>query len=164
MKTYLVLSLILTCGLATAIEKPAAEKSATETLLDVTNYEETSIEAAVSAFDGMMAQLKQQNVPSAAIDEIRAEARALFSGIFTNPEMRKKTGELYDKHFSEGEIIELTEFYRTPLGQKTLAAMPSIMQEAIAQAMPALQEAMGGFQKKVGEIIEKHQKAADPNE
>ena len=55
----------------------------------------------------------------------------------------------------------MTEFYRTPLGQKNLAAMPSIMADSMNIAMPAVQKEMQGFQEKVAKIVEKHQKPAD---
>jgi hypothetical protein len=152
-------SLVLACGSLTA-----QEKSPVQTLLEVTRYEQTAIDSALAAFDGMIDQLKQQGVPDAAVEEIRAEARALYVRIFTADELRKQTVELYTKHFTEEEIVELTEFYRTPLGQKTLAATPAIMTDVMKVAMPAIQKEMPAFQQKVGEIVEKHQAPADGGE
>ncbi|MCW1887582.1 DUF2059 domain-containing protein [Luteolibacter flavescens] len=153
MKSTLLLSLsfFLVCGAVSA-----QAKTPVETLLEVTRYEETAIESAVAAFDGMIDQLKQQGVPEAAIKEIRTEARALYVKIFSGKEMRTKTEELYTKHFTEEEILELTEFYRTPLGQKTLSATPAIMTDVMKIAMPAIQKEMPTFQQKIGEIVEKH--------
>jgi hypothetical protein len=37
---------------------------------------------------------------------------------------------LYDKYFSEEELRQMVAFYRTPVGRKTIAVMPSLMQEA----------------------------------
>ena len=152
MKPAVFVSLLFACATASA-----QEKSPTQTLLEVTRYEETAVESALAAFDGMIDQLKQQGVPAEAIGEVRAEARRLYERIFTGDELRKQTEELYSKHFTEDEILELTEFYRTPLGQKTLAATPAIMADVMKIAMPAIQKEMPGFQQTIGEIIEKHQ-------
>ena len=37
---------------------------------------------------------------------------------------------LYDKYFSEEELVQMLAFYRTPVGRKTIEVMPSLMQEA----------------------------------
>jgi hypothetical protein len=163
MKAPIFLSLLLACGPLFAADK-AAEKTPVDELLEVMRYEETSVDSAVAAFDGMIDQMVQNGVPKEAVGEIRAEARALFTKVHSNPEMRKKTAELYSKHFTEDELKEMTEFYRTPLGQKTLAAMPAIMNDAMKLGMDAVQKEMPAFQQKVGEIVEKHQKAAAPED
>src|SRR5690348_5299284 len=121
MKASIFFSLVLACSPLWAAEK-VVEKTATDELLDVMHYEETSIESAFAAFDGMIDQMREGGVPKEAIAEIRAEARELFTKVHTNPAMRRKTAELYEKHFTEDEIKEMTEFYLTPLGQKTLAS------------------------------------------
>jgi hypothetical protein len=162
MKAPIFLSLLLACSPVFAADK-AAEKSATDELLAVMHYEDMAVDAAVAVFDGVMDQLKQNGVPAAAIGEIRVEARGLFTRIFANPEMRKQMKELYEKHFTESEILEMTEFYRTPLGQKTLSAMPAIMQDSTKMADPLVQKEMPAFQQKVAEIVEKHQKPAAPD-
>ena len=163
MRTSIFLSLLLACGPLLAADK-AAEKTPVDVLLEVMRYEETSIDSAVAAFDGMIDQMVQNGVPKEAIGEIRAEARALFSKVHSNPEMRQKTAELYSKHFTEDEIKEMTEFYRTPLGQKTLAAMPAIMNDAMKLGMDAVQNEMPAFQQKVADIVKKHQKGAAPKD
>jgi len=37
---------------------------------------------------------------------------------------------LYDEYFSEEELREMLAFYRTPVGRKNIAVMPSLMQKA----------------------------------
>lgn len=161
MKAPIFLSLLLACGPLFAADK-AAEKTATDELLEVMRYEETSIDSAVAAFDGMIDQMIQNGVPKEAVTEIQAEARKLFTKVHANPKMRQDMIKLYEKHFSEAEIKEMTEFYRTPLGQKTLAAMPAIMNDAMKLGMSAVQDEMPAFENKVAGIVEKHKKAAKP--
>ena len=36
---------------------------------------------------------------------------------------------IYDKYFSDKEIKELTQFYQTPLGRKTIEVMPKVLAE-----------------------------------
>jgi len=65
------------------------------------------------------------------------------------------------KHFSEEEIVELTNFYNTPLGKKTITEMPAIMQEnaqLLSQSpnyLPALQKFLSSEMDKRKDIIKK---------
>jgi len=70
------------------------------------------------------------NIPADLWDEFIREER---------DEIGKSTGELqepiiviYDSAFSTDEIKQLLEFYRSPLGQKVIAQMPSILQQSFA--------------------------------
>ncbi|NES82181.1 MAG: DUF2059 domain-containing protein [Moorea sp. SIO2B7] len=38
---------------------------------------------------------------------------------------------LYNKYYSEDELQDLVDFYRTPTGQKTLAVMPQLTQDSM---------------------------------
>ena len=38
---------------------------------------------------------------------------------------------IYDKHFSEEDLLGLVAFYETPLGKRLLAAQPQVMQESL---------------------------------
>ena len=38
---------------------------------------------------------------------------------------------LYDKHFSEVELVQLIQFYSSPLGHKILETMPVLLNEAV---------------------------------
>lgn len=162
MKKQILLSLLLVCGLAHA--EPTTDKPASEQLLDAIQYEQTTIDAAMAGFDGFIGQMKQNGVSDAAIAEIRKEAGKIYAKIFSAPEMRKKTAELYEKHFTEDELLQLVEFYRSPLGRKTLAGMPSVMKDAVTMAMPAIQKEMPAFQQKIQEIVEKHQAKPTPDD
>lgn len=53
---------------------------------------------------------------------------------------------LYDKYFTESELMDLVTFYRSPTGQKLVASLPSLMVDTIGavseKIMPKLQEFM----------------------
>ena len=38
---------------------------------------------------------------------------------------------IYHKHFTHDEVKEMTRFYATPLGQKTIRVMPTLMNESL---------------------------------
>lgn len=46
---------------------------------------------------------------------------------------------LYDRYFTEEELDEMVGFYRTTVGQKAIATMPMLMQEAAQSSFRAMQ-------------------------
>ena len=60
---------------------------------------------------------------------------------------------VYDKYFSDEEIVGLIKFYETPLGQKALSTLPKLMSE--------MQQIGGSWGQKLGrdcmtEVLEEH--------
>ena len=63
---------------------------------------------------------------------IPAEFWTAFSKKIKPEELVDLIVPIYDKHFSKEDIEGLIAFYQTPLGQKTLAALPAIERESSA--------------------------------
>jgi uncharacterized protein len=55
-------------------------------------------------------------------------------------EVMKDAPAIYARHFTASELRELTAFYKTPLGQKSLKAMPQIMADSVQLIMPRMPE------------------------
>jgi Uncharacterized protein conserved in bacteria (DUF2059) len=53
---------------------------------------------------------------------------------------------LYAKHFSDKEVIQLIEFYSTPLGRKVSITLPKLMQESMTTG--------ASYGKKIAPLIE----------
>jgi hypothetical protein len=49
---------------------------------------------------------------------------------------------LYQHHFTHDEIVQLTAFYSTPVGQKVLNEMPALMKEYMQTEQPRLEKMM----------------------
>ncbi len=56
---------------------------------------------------------------------------------------------LYDKYFTEEEIVAIAAFYRTPAGQKTLRVLPELTAEAMRQS----QELLGPQLVRIGDEV-----------
>jgi hypothetical protein len=69
---------------------------------------------------------------------------------------------LYDERFSEPELRQIVDFYRTPAGRKTLAVMPELMQEGLDATVLLVQPRVMEL---VGEILaEERQRALGAEE
>lgn len=80
------------------------------------------------------------------VDIARTSMGARFADI---QYLAKLYAPLYAEHYSEAELQELTDFWKSPIGQKTIAAMPAltegssrVLQEASIAFLPEFQAAV----------------------
>jgi uncharacterized protein len=55
--------------------------------------------------------------------------RAWIRKVFAAGDFESEMARIYMKAFTEGELLEITSFYKTPVGKKALAKLPSLMQQ-----------------------------------
>jgi hypothetical protein len=58
------------------------------------------------------------------------EVNAVFTEAL--PALRELVIPLYDRHFSLDELRGLNAFYSSPLGRKTIAVMPALLNDSMA--------------------------------
>jgi hypothetical protein len=118
---------LLLCGLAARVafgqEAPKVsphEQAAREMLqvMGVTRLADAGAEA--------MMGVVRQNPDLAPYDDV---VRSWYKRIYTGGDLEGEMAAVYMRYFSEEEMRALTLFCKTPLGQKTLEALPKIMKE-----------------------------------
>ena len=68
-------------------------------------------------------------------------------------EMLQAMVPVYQKHFTHGDLEQLTAFYATPVGQKILREMPAISAEAMQSMMPIMQKQMEAMQQRLRQEV-----------
>lgn len=108
-------------------------------LLKLTGSDQMMDQVVDQMFTIVRPQLERSSAgkPAGYVDEWYAEFKQQFLGFDFNSQMVS----LYQKHFSADELSELVEFHRSPLGQKSIAVMPAIMQESMAMGSQMGQQA-----------------------
>ena len=87
---------------------------------------------------------------SESSDRIINRYRELTQERIDMPQIMEQVAyKVYDESFSTSEIQDISNFYRTPTGQKALREMPQIMQRSISMASQAMQSKMMGIIKEV---------------
>lgn len=121
-------------------------------LIDVMNMQDTTDEMLLlienmikEQFESMLKDLPPEG--QIASDAVQEETMEWFREFFAWERLRGLYADIYIEVFTEVEMRELIEFYRSPLGQKLLAKSPELMQKSIEktqallyQEMPKLQE------------------------
>lgn len=118
-KTIVALLIFLGCSLATSAQNKARSGSVKE-LMELMGMQQLMVQMTDMLFEQMRSQLP--DVEPAAWNEMKKEISA--------NEIIDLVVPVYEKHFTEAEIRGLIDFYKTPLGQKVIARLPVVMQEA----------------------------------
>ena len=100
--------------------------------------------------------------------------RELFSERLDFAKLDEITTDLYAKYFSEAEISDLIQFYKSTTGQRTMQLMPQMLAEAMQRSqeimMPIIKEVMHEvsteqtqkFEKEITAIVESHHRVKKP--
>ena len=75
-------------------------------------------------------------------------------------EMTQAMVPIYQKHFTRGDINNLTAFYSSPTGQKVLEDMPAISGETMAAMMPIMRKYMEASKARMQRELEEMEKSA----
>jgi hypothetical protein len=70
--------------------------------------------------------------------------------------------QLYAEAFTEPELRELTTFYRTPLGQKTVVKMPELFQKGAALGQKAIQDHLPELQEAIAKKMKENRGTPPP--
>ncbi|HYH46685.1 MAG TPA: DUF2059 domain-containing protein [Thermoanaerobaculia bacterium] len=107
-----------------------------------------------TAVSDMMLSMFGQDPEMAPYEEV---IRTWTRKVFGSGDLESELARVYMDTFTEAEIREITAFYRTPVGQKTVAKMPELMQKGAAIGM----RLAGEHSAELTEMIEKAKAEVD---
>ncbi len=87
------------------------------------------------------------NIVGAASAQIPEEKKAKFKTVMLNflskymsfTDLKQEMAQIYAEEFTEAELKEITRFYLTPVGKKTIEKLPALQQKGIEIAQQKLQ-------------------------
>ncbi|HFQ62489.1 MAG TPA: DUF2059 domain-containing protein [Epsilonproteobacteria bacterium] len=126
-----------------------AANSAALTLLATMNMKES--------YEGMIKRITQMQIQaSPQLKAIEPAIEAFFTKFMGWEAQRGDIAALYAKNYTTKELQELTKFYQTPLGQKTVQLMPQLAaasaqigQNKMMQHMPEMKAMIEAELKKI---------------
>lgn len=129
----LFIALLITTGLQACAEGLTQEKRAhIENLLKVTGATALGKQMALSSADAITQTLRstRPDIPKEVVEELPVIVGQVFDE--NTQLLENMIIPLYHKYFTEDEIKEMLTFYTTPLGQKVIETMPSLIQDSMA--------------------------------
>ena len=120
MRLYVCL-LTIACGLLPAVcwADDASHRKAAEGLLITIEAEKTMQDHAERLLETLLKQNPQ-------LMSQRDAVKTFITKYLHWPSLKEDVITLYAQEFTEAELKQLTAFYRTPVGHKSLAAMPKL--------------------------------------
>ena len=84
-----------------------------------------------------------------AIARCRVLAAEMVKELLADDKLMDEVIPIYARHFTHADVRGMIDFYDTPLGKKTIKAMPSLMQESMQASHHWAQEVMPSLQEKI---------------
>jgi len=114
----------------------------------------------LNGFNAMLPSIdmvaKRLNLAPAETEELKEIYRVWFMEDIDQADLRKQVISIYAESYSKDELTELTKFYKSSLGQKTLSTMPEIMRKSSTAGMQAAQAKQIALQERLKPFMEKH--------
>lgn len=143
MKRFLVLvSLTLAMSVTSAAEE--ASNQAVVELFKAMKMD-TTFEQSINQMLEIQIQQKPELAP------FRSIMRTFFEDHMSYEALEPQLIQMYEKHYTTEELKGLTEFYSSPLGQKTISTMPALMAEGAQLGMQRVQANLPELEARVRE-------------
>ena len=160
-----LLALSFAGELALADELTPSKRADIERLLELTNSTGIAKQFASAISQQMFQALKaaKPEIPDRALAIMDEELMALLSEQMSAPGgLTDQVVPIYDRYFTHQEIQELLAFYRTPLGQKTIAVLPQVVNDSILAGQRWAQSLAPEMQKRVTEALQREGLLPEP--
>lgn len=126
------------------------------------DFSKTAKAGATASFAPVLQQMKAQGMPDVALKEVAEAADRFFAKTFEDPGIKTDLAKVYESTYSNEEMEELLVFYETPIGKKSLIAMPQIMQESAKVGQKYAMKNQAGFQAEMEGIVAKYPRPTPP--
>ena len=135
----------------------ASHRAAVEELLHVSKVDQM-LEPTIQQLDSMLeqqfAKLAESKDDKRILKKYRKRLVRLVRSKMKWEMMKADIVDIYVNVYTEDEVKEVTKFYQSPIGQKLIAKMPQVMQEAMTVSQKNLQRLMPEIQKISREMAE----------
>jgi hypothetical protein len=142
MKTIKVLAFTAMLAWGQAVWADDASKAEAEALLAVMGMDKVLDESMTQ-----MLEMQVQQNPS--LEPYKAIMAEFLAKHMSYESMKPEIVEVYAEAFTAQELKEITAFYKTPTGQKTIETMPVLMQKGAQMAMARVQQNLPELQNKI---------------
>lgn len=156
MKRRLLIALLATFPVFAKAEPDAGTIKAAEEMAVIIGLDKQMANGFNSMLPAIDAVSKKLALTAEESEELKGIYRAWFLEDIDQADLRKKIVAIYAESYTKEELLELTKFYQSPLGQKTLSTMPEVMRKSSMVGMQAAQAKHPLLQERLKPFMEKH--------
>ena len=125
-------------------------------LLKTMDFQEIMAVSIEASLDAQMGEFAQMGLPPAGITELKKEMFSFFSEVMTYEKMEPEMIKNYSESFTAEEMRELTSFYLTPVGKKSIKLIPELTTQGMAWGQQLVQERSRELQQRIIPVFQKH--------
>jgi hypothetical protein len=147
--SIVIFSMVCAGAVYAASDISAGERKKILELMDIIGAKNISRQVSVSFAQQLSYGLKQSQ------PDIDPEAFKIVASV-TDEELSKRSDDLLEKmvplyaeRFTEADLDALLAFYKSPIGRKTVEAMPALMQESMELAIDESKASVPKIQERV---------------
>ena len=107
----------------------------------------------------MLHVILQQNPDLVPYEDV---IKSWFMNMVASEEFKTQSRDVYIKHFTEPELRQITQFYRTEVGKKLARSLPAIAKESSEACAKYIQEHLPDLQAKLAEAQDEAAKRKAP--
>ena len=155
MKTIVMIVVaLLTINLSLAQE--GEKLSPTVEFMKLMNVEDTMVNASQLSFRSFLKKLRTKGMAEAGVQEVKEVSDVYFRKIVSDPDFKKELAGLYEEKFTTNEMKGLVEFYKSPLGQKSLQLLPEMTNAGTKLGEKYAQKYVAGFREQLTPFLKKY--------
>lgn len=107
----------------------ASQRVLAAKVIDMVSGKATMRASFDAVMNGAIENMRQHGLPQEGVDAVRATVAKWYESQINFDDIRPKIVDIYVKDFSEDDLKQIVAFYESPIGQKTIKTMPSVMKE-----------------------------------
>ena len=111
---------------------------------------------AFSPMEAMMQKLEKDGCPAEELAKMRGMMDDFAGKMHADPEILSKIAAVYQEHFTEEEINQMTAFFESPVGRKFTASQVQVTEETNKELAPVTTEFMTAMSKAVRTMLAEH--------
>lgn len=151
---FAIAATMLTSSLAVAQEQDQEQQDPAFQIVKLTNTREAFQRAIAVSMEPSLKQVEESGkATQQQIQKIRKAVIQYADEIYDDPDYVQSFAAIYRKEFTNDELQQLLDFYRTPLGKKTLDKMPLLFQQGAEIGQRLGRKYQPGFARAVQAIM-----------
>ncbi|HEX5791065.1 MAG TPA: DUF2059 domain-containing protein [Luteolibacter sp.] len=143
---------------APAKEADAETTKAAEELIETMDMGRLIHKSIESTLETQMSQFAEMGMSREGVAELKQAMLGFMKDVMNWDDLKPEFVRIYAEAFTASELRDLSTFYKTPAGKKSLEKMPELMNKGMAMGQERMMTRQEDLQKLITPIMEKYMK------
>ena len=141
-----------------SLAKGGENNSPSIELIKLLNIENIMVNTSILTFAPFLETIRTKGMVEEGVQEVKGVSDVYFRKIASDPDFKKELTHIYEKKFTTNELKELVEFYKSPIGQKSLQLLPEMFNAGSKLGEKYANKHASGFKEQLTLIMKKYAK------